>query len=234
MAAPRERYLFISDLQIPFEARHALKFCKHVQKEFKIPDENVFNVGDEVDQYFGSAFLKDPDALHSPLSELRETREKVMQWGRAFPKMKLATSNHGMRWAKRAFAAQIPSQMIVPYQEIIGAPDGWKWQDAWNIASSKAPIRMIHGMGYGGMYAYRTACVDTGRNIVFGHLHASAGIAHIQTAGHRSWGFCVGSLIDREAYAFHYGKDSRFKPILGVGVVLDGGLTPIFVPYETY
>lgn len=229
----KDRYLFISDLQIPFEARHALKFCQAVAKEFKIEPENIFNVGDEVDQYFGSRFLKNPDALHSPLSELRETRERIMAWGRAFPKMKLAVSNHGTRWAKKAFEAQIPSQMLRPYKEIIAAPDGWEWRYHWDI-KCPAPIRLFHGMGYGGMYAYRTAAVDYGKNVVFGHLHANAGIAHVQTATERYWGFNVGCLIDRDAYAFEYGKDSRHKPVLGIGVVLDGGLTPIFVPYERF
>lgn len=229
-----DRYLFISDLQIPFEAEKALKFCKALQKEFSISPLNIYCVGDEVDQYFASRFPRDPDAPMSTLHEIREAKDRLRDWYRAFPRMKLATSNHGMRWAKRAFDAQIPSVMIRAYQEVLGAPAGWEWKDEWLIGAKHAPIKMFHGMGYGGMYAYRTAAMDHGMNVVFGHLHANAGVAHVKTASKKCWGMNVGSLIDCSSYAFHYGKDNRFKPWLGAGVVLDGGLTPLLIPYERF
>jgi hypothetical protein len=228
-----DRFLFISDLQIPFEAANALAFCLAVQREFKVPSENVYNVGDEVDQYFGSAYQKDPNGWHTPRSELAASREKLLRWYRAFPEMKLAISNHGLRWAKKAFDAEIPSEMLRPYQDIIHAPPGWKWRDAWDI-KTKYPIRMIHGMGYNGQAAHRQAALDFGMNIVIGHLHSHAGVALIRTQGQRIWGMNVGCLIDDEAYAFAYNKHQRQRPILGCGVVVDGGLTPIFVPYERF
>ena len=229
-----ERYLFVSDKQHPFAAKHALPFCKAVQKEFRIPPENIYCVGDEVDEYFGGMWKKDPDALHTPNSEIRETREELQKWYRAFPDMKLAISNHGMRWAKKAFEAEIPSQMLRPYQEIIGAPKGWVWKDRWLIKAKNAPILMIHGMGYSGQTGARNAAIDAGMNTVIGHLHSHAGISYIYTAGQRIWGMNTGCLIDVNAYAFNYGRDMRHKPVLGVGVVIDGGLTPIFVPYERF
>lgn len=228
-----DRFLFISDLQIPFEAADALKFCKAVQKEFKIPDDAIYNVGDEVDQYFGSAYKKDPNGWHTANSELAASREKLTRWYRAFPDMKLAVSNHGLRWAKKAFEAEIPSQMIRPYQEIIHAPQTWVWKSEW-VIKTKYPIKMIHGMGYSGQTAHRNAAMDHGMNVVIGHLHSNAGIAIINTHGQRIWGMNVGCLIDEESYAFAYNKYQRQKPILGVGVVVDGGLTPIFIPYERF
>lgn len=228
-----ERFLFISDLQIPFEAKHALRFCKAVQKEFKIPEGNVYCVGDELDQYWGGLWDKDPDALHTPMSELAQSHERLKEWYRAFPIMHLATSNHGQRWAKRASKAGIPSVMLKAYQTIIEAPPTWHWRDAWNI-KAKRPILMVHGTSYGGMYAYRTAAMDKGCNVIFGHLHANAGIAHVVTDNGERWGCNVGSLIDPKAYAFHYGKDARFKPWLGVGVVIDDGMTPLLIPYERF
>lgn len=225
------RYLIISDLQIPFEAPDSLKFCKAIQKDLRIPSTNILCVGDEIDQYWGGLWEKDPDALHTPNSELYEAKQTMHAWFRAFPEMRLAVSNHGLRWAKRAFKAGIPSQMIRPYQELIGAPRGWRWSDRWLIKGKK-PFLMIHGMGYGGMYAYRQAPLDHGMNVVFGHLHANAGIAHVVTGSQALWGMNVGCLVDTEAYAFQYGKDSRFKPWLGCGAVLDNGLTPMLFPYE--
>ena len=229
-----DRALFISDTQIPFEATDALKFCKAIAKEYRIPSDAIFHVGDEVDCYHAGFWDKDPDTTHTPNSELAEARKKLAEWYRVFPQMQLATSNHGSRWARKASAAGIPSNMIVAYQQMLGAPKGWRWRDNWLIKMSRQSVYMFHGMGYGGQSAYRQAAIDKGVNVVFGHLHSNAGIAHIVTDNGRRWGMNVGCLIetDPKCYAFKYGKDFKFRPWLGVGVVVNGGLTPILIPYE--
>jgi UDP-2,3-diacylglucosamine pyrophosphatase LpxH len=227
------RCLFISDLQIPFEAENALEFCLAVVKDFRIPLDNIYNVGDEVDQYFGSQYGKSVNGNLTAKGELDITRDKMAAWYKAFPDMKLAISNHGMRWARKAFEAEIPSQMLIPYQKLINAPRSWKWRDKWEIAS-KHPMTMIHGMGYSGQNGHRNAAIDAGMSVVMGHLHANAGISYIKTEHQRFWGFNTGCLIDEDAIAFEYGKYNRNKPVLGVGVVVDDGLTPIFVPYERF
>lgn len=231
MGRTRNR-LFISDLQIPFHAAKALEFCKSVAKEFQVAPEDVFNVGDETDQYFGSLFDKDPDALHTPNSEIAESVDELKRWYRTFPEMKLATSNHGIRWAKRAFKAGIPSQILRPYREIIQAPRGWVWKDEWLIPTPAGLIVMFHGMGYSGMNAARAATLDCRANVIFGHLHSHAALIPVTTRTGSTWGMNVGCLIDLPAYAFHYGKDSRWKPWRGVGVVADDGRRPMLIPYE--
>lgn len=145
--------------------------------------------------------------------------------------MKIAVSNHGLRWVKKAVAAEIPSQMIRAYQEIIGAPRGWVWKEEWIIKARK-PFRMIHGVGYSGINGARNATIDSGLSTVIGHLHSYGGVWHLNTGGRRLWAMNTGCLVDEEAYAFEYGKYSRNKATLGIGVVVDGGQTPIFLPYE--
>lgn len=229
-----QRALFISDTQIPFEAPSSLPFVKAVAREFKIPKDAIFHVGDEVDHYFGGGWDKDPDASHTPLAEIKEARAKLKAWYAAFPSMKLAVSNHGLRWARKASAAGIPSTMMRAYQEILGAPKGWVWRDHWDIKMDRRKVHMFHGIGYSGQTAYRQAAIDKGVSVVFGHLHATAGIAHIVTDHGQRWGMSVGCLIDAKAYAYAYSKHSKFKPWLGVGVVIDGGLTPLLIPYERF
>jgi UDP-2,3-diacylglucosamine pyrophosphatase LpxH len=229
-----DRYLFISDLQMPFEAPGALEFCKETQREYKIDDDAVYNVGDELDLYHGSMHKKDPDAELTPNQELELARQKLLKWYKAFPKMKLATSNHGLRWLRKAFDADIPSQILVPYRKLLRAPSGWQWKDRWNIQGKARKMSMIHGLGYGGMYAHRHAAMDLATNVIHGHLHSNAGISYINTDEVSRWGFNVGCLIDNEAFCFRYGKHFRHKPILGLGVVLDGGMTPMFIPYERW
>lgn len=230
------RAAFISDLQMPFEARHSLKFVKAVCKYFNINTRHdLYNVGDEVDQYFGSQYLKDPDAWHTANSEIRVTVEKVRQWKRAYPFMKLCRSNHGERWAKKAVNAEIPSQMMKAYQEIIEAPAGWLWKDKWSLTGGHQRVDVIHGMGYSGVSATRNLTLDSGNNsVVFGHLHSNAGIVHLKTQFKEVWAMNTGCLIDMEAYAFQYSKHNRSKAQLGMGIVLDGGRLPIWVPYETF
>lgn len=232
--ASDNRYLFISDLQIPFEAEHALKFCKAVQKEFQIPIENIYNVGDETDLYHGSLHKKDPDAPLTASQEFEMACKKLRDWYRAFPQMKIATSNHGMRWLRKAFDAEIPAHVIKGYREMIEAPSGWQWKDRWDINAGKSKIAMIHGLGYSGMNAHRQAAMDLGCSVVHGHLHSNAGISYLCNDGRKIWGMNTGCLIDVEQFAFAYGRWNRNKPVLGVGVVLDSGISPHFIPYESF
>lgn len=227
-----ETYLVISDLQIPFEAHGALKFVAYLKRHYKIKDEHCLCVGDETDQFHGGMYPKGADFAHTPNSELKVAREKLQEWYALFPEMKVAVSNHGIRWLKKASAAELPSQLLRKYEEIIDAPPGWVWKDQWEIAGSRHPFTMVHGMQFGGMYAYRQAPVQMGGSVVFGHLHSSAGIAHVKSDGLSAWGFNTGCLIDTEAYAFKYGKYNKWKPNLGVGIIADGGRVPIWIPFE--
>lgn len=227
-----ENYLVIPDLQIPFEAKNALSFATSVKKHYGIKDEHCLCVGDEIDAVHGSLFAKNPDARHSPITELEDTLERLKQWYAAFPKMKVAVSNHGLRYWKRASDAGIPSRVLRTYKETLEAPKDWYWQDSWIIQASRRPFMMVHGMEYGGQTPYRMAPLIEGMSVVHGHLHSSAGIAYIRTKTQNLWGFNVGSLIDPDAYAFQYSKYSRFKANLGIGVIANGGTTPLWIPYE--
>jgi hypothetical protein len=227
-----ENYLVISDLQIPFELDDGLRFCRSVQKEFKIPKENIIIIGDETDQYFASRFSKDPDADLSPTSEIKAARDRLKHWVSAFPIAQVCISNHGLRWLSRAFECNIPTELIIPYKELFNLPDSWIYKEEWRF-KTKHPFRAIHGMGYSGMNGARNACVDGQISTVIGHLHSHAGVDFIKTNNDKwIWGMNVGCLIDAPSFAFKYGKYSRYKPMLSVGVILDNGKTPVVVPYD--
>lgn len=223
-----------SDTQIPFEHPKALEFAIYLKKWFRVPDENCYHVGDEVDQYWASRFFKDPNAAHTPLTEIKETIDKMHRWYDAFPKMKVAVSNHGLRWAMKASEHGIPEVMLRSYQSIIEAPRGWKWADQWTVKASKMPFRIIHGMGYSGAQGHRQAAIDGGISTAIGHLHSHAGVAVVRSGATRLWGMNTGCLIDENKYAFAYGKWNRFKPTLGMGVVIEGGTTPLWMPIDSY
>ena len=224
-------YLIISDLQIPFEHPKALDFCRRVKKFFFVDDENVINVGDETDQYFGGLWKKSPNATHSPITELNDCRKRLRRWYNAFPKMKLCISNHGTRYWRKALDAEIPTQLLKSYSEIIDSPSTWVWQKRW-VIKTKKPFIVEHGDDWGGQFPHKNAALHNGMSTVMGHHHSLSGVEHIKTAGQEIYGMVVGSLIDFDAYAFEYAKNAKFKPIISVGVILDEGTTPIIVPYS--
>lgn len=226
-----DNYLLISDTQIPYEAKHALKFCKYLQKHFKVPKENVIHVGDETDQFHASNFPKGADYPHTPGEELQLAVDRLKEWYRAFPIMRLAISNHGIRWAKRASDASIPSQLLKSYKEVIQAPKAWQWFDEI-LVKTKHPFRVIHGMGYSGALGHRQAAIDAGISTAIGHLHSFAGVTRVTTATKSIWAMNTGSLIDQDAYAFQYAKYGRLKATLGASVVLNQGSTPVWIPYD--
>lgn len=227
----QNNFLVISDLQVPFQHPASLFFCLSIVREYKIPLKNILNVGDEIDGYWGSSYNKSPDASMTASGEIEAGRKIMREWYKAFPLMKLAVSNHGLRWAKKASDAEIPSQLLKSYREIIDAPTGWQWKDEW-FFDVEHPFRMIHGMGYSGKDGARNAAIDSNCSTVIGHLHSFAGIHYIRTAGKTIWGMNAGCLIDDKQYAFEYGKYSRNKPIISAAVILDDGRLPIVIPFK--
>lgn len=239
MGENKDRYLFISDLQIPFEAERALDFCAYVKRHYRIPSENVFCVGDEVDQAGASMHgPKDPNG-YSPGDEFEISKKKLKPWFKKFPEMKIAVSNHGQRWARKASHAELPSQMLRYYHEALEFPEGWQLKYKWEIKAKNKLMTMVHGMGYSGVNGHRNAAIDFGTCAIIGHLHSNAAISYIYTGEDGSgdpiqklWAMNVGSLIDRQSYAFKYARASRMKAVNAVGIVLDGGNLPILLPYD--
>lgn len=223
--------LVISDCQIPYEHKRALAFCKALKKEYRIPDENILNVGDEIDNFHGSDYPKDPDAPLSAVNEFEIVRERIRQWAEAFPRMKVCISNHGIRWVKKASNAQIPTQVLRSYHEIFKIPSTWEYREEWRFNRFKMPFRAIHGMGYSGVAGHRNAALDGQISTIIGHLHSHASVSWIETAGGaRMWAVNSGCLIDVQAFAFKYEKYNRVKPQLGCAVIFDSGRRPEFFP----
>lgn len=230
-----ESYLIISDTQSPYEAQGALAFVLAVAREFNIDltqPGTAYHVGDEVDFLNFSRFLRSPEAPHTPNQELQAIRDNLKPWFTSLPHLRLCKSNHGDRILRRATDAGLPSQLLRAHRDVIEAPVGWEWSNEWRVAASKKPFLVEHGH-HGGQStaASRQRPAFNGISTTWGHMHAQAGIWHVKTHGQEVWGMCVGSLIDRDAVAFEYGRPNTWQPWLGIGVVLDGGRMPVLIPY---
>ncbi len=227
-----DNYGIISDTQEPFGALKAVPFIKYVKKFFNVKDSCMYHVGDEADSFHGSTHPHGADYTMTPGQELKACRERLKEYYSAFPLMKLAVSNHGLRWVRKASDAEIPSEVLLDYKDLIEAPKGWQWADHW-IVPAKHKFMVIHGMGYSGEAGTKNLVMDKRMSVVHGHLHSHAQIRYFNNGHSTLWGMNVGALIDEDAFAFKYSKWGRSKSCLGMGVVINNGTTPIWIPYET-
>ena len=209
--------LILSDLQIPFEHQDALAFCIAVKEKFNIQDKNIYNVGDEVDCAGINDYGIDPDGL-SPGKELILSREKIKDWAKAFPLMKICESNHPARIYKRAFNAGLPKAMIKELGEIYSAPKTWKWQERWLVDG----IIIEHGHHFGGMKPNTDKVILANmRSTIVGHYHNDFKIEWVNLRGKHFFFAVAGSLIDNDTYAFNYNKRNIKQPVLGVIVIIN-------------
>lgn len=209
------RVLVAGDLHHPFCHEDYLIFLKAIRRKYRTT-ETVF-VGDELDLAAISDYEHDPDGFAAG-HELIEAINNLEPYYKAFPRVKICHSNHTARILKRAFKSGIPKACIKELREILNAPRGWEWKDHWEIDD----VIYLHGMGYSGTLGALNAAMDKHKSCVIGHLHSDSGILYRSNGKETIYGMNVGCGIDAKAYAFNYGKDSRKKPILSCGVVIDG------------
>jgi len=219
----RDNFLFIGDVHLPFEHPRALEFCKSLVKDFDIPHENVYSVGDLCDLYHFSRWPKSPDAKHTVAQELDLARDKIRKWARAFPEMKIAESNHDSRIIKKALGAELPSQVIKSFHEVLELPDQWQIKNQYVICGPD--ILVCHGEEFPDALQ---AAINYGMNVVQGHHHSKFGVQWRRSRMQLLWGAATGWLGDEESYAFAYGILSKQKMINGSTVVVNG--IPYAVP----
>ncbi len=217
--------LVLADTQNPFEHPDYLAFTKAVHRKYGC--DLVVHVGDEADQHTLGSFDPDPDGM-SGGDELRATVESLKPYYRAFPNVMVCESNHTARIFRKAFRHGIPRGYLRDYRDFLGAPKGWQWADKWEIDG----VIYQHGEGYSGQAGALNAAKDNLAPTVIGHLHSEAGILSWANSKVLIWAMNVGSGIDKDAYAFAYGKKLRKKPILSCGVVVKGQPVLVYMPLD--
>lgn len=215
--------LAIGDIHYPFAHPDHLEFLKAVTKMWQ-PTEFVC-MGDEIDAHALSNFDHDPDG-YSAGHELTAAIAELKKLYAIFPEMKVCTSNHTARPFRRGMKFGLPKALFKGYAEFLEAPKGWEWADKWEVDG----VLYEHGEGQTGKNGALNAAVGNMQSTVIGHIHSYAGIAYYANPKHMIFGFNVGCLIDKDAYAFGYGAKIKTKPIIGVGVVASG--IPAFIPMQ--
>lgn len=213
--------LIIGDLHEPFSHKDTYEFIKAVAR--KVGPTRIALAGDEADMHCLSRFDKDPDGFSAGDERLKAV-SKLKTLYRMFPAVDVCKSNHTDRPFRAAYRAGIPSAYIKGYREFLEAPAGWNWHDHFEIDG----VRYEHGEGFTGRNGAINCALGNMRSTVIGHIHSFAGVQYAANPRHLVFGFNVGCLIDKEAYAFAYGKAMKNKPIIGLGVVERG--LPRFIP----
>jgi len=122
----------------------------------------------------------------------------------------------------------LPRCFFAPYRDIWNFPK--TWEDSFEFVINGVLYK--HGTGLSGKYGHVNAAINSRMKTVIGHLHSVLGIEWLVSSRDRIFGMCVGSGIDRKAYAFAYGKDFPRKPVLGCGVVLNNGEDALPIPMK--
>ncbi len=218
------RVLVVSDQHRPFEHPQYLKFCKDVYAKYKCT--RVVNIGDEWDNCALSRFEQDPEGL-TALQEYEAAIQASKPWYKAFPKMDIVESNHGLRPFKKASSAGIPKTYLRGYREFMQAPKTWNWYPRIEIDG----VTYFHGEPFNGEKAHITAMTKHRCSVVIGHIHAYAGVNYSKAFKDQLFAMNVGCGINDKTYPFRYAKDMAARPILGCGVVIDGR-EAFFIPME--
>lgn len=215
------KVMAIPDMHIPFHHEDFFTFLLAMKRKYK-PDEIVC-LGDEVDFHGISMHDHDPDGL-SPGDELKAARPYLAWLFKHFPKVKVCTSNHTSLPYRRAFKFGLPRAFLKSYSGFLEAPEGWQWADEWVVDN----VVYEHGEAFAGQQGAIKSANANMQSTVIGHIHAFAGIQYSANQKHLIFGFNVGCGIDKDKYAFAYGKKFKAKPIIGAGIIDDG--IPTFVP----
>lgn len=210
------RVLVISDTHYPFSIKGYEEFARSVYKKYKCTQ--VVHCGDLVDNHAIDSHHEPSAEAKDANTELDEAIKSVKKLCKMFPKVKLVLGNHDLRLVRAAAKVKLTSRMVVPFKELLQLPKGWEIADQFFIDD----VKYTHEPYGRGALSIRTSPEKNMRSTVFGHLHSSAGIGYLANDDILVWGMNVGCAIDRTTYAAEYGKQMKDKPIIGVGVVING------------
>lgn len=212
--------LVISDIHEPYSHPDTIPFLTAIKEKYK-PTE-VIQTGDELDYHQLSYHDSDPD-LYSAGDELKTAINKLKEYYKLFPEVTVLESNHGSMVMRKALTNNMPKRLFKSYNEILEAPKGWKWVFDYTIETSLGPVYFHHSRGK----ALKTAQAY-GMSHVCGHHHESFDIQYWSTPEKLMFGMTVGCLVDRDSLALAYNKNNLKRPIIGVGLIIDG--VPQLVP----
>lgn len=213
--------LIISDTHIPYHHPDLIPFLTKIKKKYK-PDK-IVHIGDEIDKHAMSFHDSDPD-LPSAGDELKQSLPIIKELEKLFPDMDLLDSNHGSLVYRRALKYGIPKAYLRNYNEFLEVGKRWKWHDDLTLKTPSGPVYFCHGK----VADVLKLAQSMGMSCVQGHYHSSFNIKYYGNSLGLYFGLQVGCLINKDSLAFRYNKTQRARPIIGLGMIVNG--LPKLVP----
>lgn len=209
------KILVISDMHHPYNHPDTVKFLAALDRKYKF--DKVVCIGDEVDYHALSFHDSDPD-LPSAGDELNNAIKSLQPLYKMFPKMDIVESNHGSMVLRKGLASGMPKAVLKPYNEVLGAPKGWKWSFDIKVQTPLGTVYFCHGKaGAPGRLASQY-----GISAVQGHFHERSQITYISTPEKLMFDMHVGCLADDKSLALGYNKINPKRPIVSVGIIING------------
>lgn len=206
----------ISDMHVPYHHQDMIAYFKAIKKKYK-PDR-IICIGDELDNHAMSYHDSDPD-VYSAGYELERAREVIKEVEKIFPNVDLVDSNHGSLFYRKAKSNGIPREALVSYNKLLGVGEGWRWHFDLTIEMSDGMSVYFH---HGKVSDALVLSQRAGMSAVQGHYHSKFKVDHWSNTKGLYFGMAVGCLIDDNALAFSYNKNTTDRPIIGCGIILNG------------
>lgn len=213
--------LVISDQHHPYAHPDIVPFLRAVKKKYR-PDL-VVCIGDEADFHDTSFHDSDPD-LDSAGIELDKAIQGLKPIYEMFPKCTVVESNHGSMVLRKAIAGKIPRRAVKGYNEILDAPESWKWVFDCTYHTPIGPVYFCHGK----TSAPGRLASQYGMSCVQGHYHEKAQISYISTPERLMFDAHTGCLADDNSLALGYNKVNPKRPIVSLIVIVNG--VPQIIP----
>lgn len=212
-----------SDPHIPFNHPNYLQFCIDTFKRYGVGRKVC--TGDLVDFHALSRHQTETCAK-SPCDELKMTKEGVKPFTEAFPDVDLILGNHDLIYERQAATLGIDKMFLKSFSEVFELPKGWHIHSDEFILND---VLYKHGLNCCGKNGAFNTAVQERMSTVIGHSHSFGGCQYSANPRNIIFGMNVGCGIDIDAYAFAYGKHSKYRPTLGCGIVFNDS-SAIFVP----
>jgi predicted phosphodiesterase len=210
-----DNVLVIGDLHEPFCLNEYLYFCREIQEKDNCG--TVVFIGDVIDNHY-SSYHESEAQTFGPNEEFLQAKKRLQRWYKVFPTAFVTIGNHDRMVHRKAKSAGIAEQWVVDYSTALETP-GWKFVHEVVIKG----VNYNHGEGG----TARTRMKTEMQSQVQGHLHSQFYIDYNVGSKHKIFGVQVGCGIDRNSFAFAYGKNGP-KPVIGCATVLNGVLPCLY------
>ncbi|MGL4999293.1 MAG: metallophosphoesterase [Cetobacterium sp.] len=199
--------LAIGDLHAPFTKDGYLDFCKEMHYKYNCTD--VVFLGDIIDNHFSSFHDTDPDG-HGAGEELERAIDQISKWYKEFPIAYVCEGNHDTLNTRKAFSSGLSKRWIKSIPEVLSTPN-WEYSTQHILGD----FLFTHGTGR----VARARCAEDSISVCQGHYHSSSYVEnYVGTNGVRKLAVQVGCGIDRDSYAFAYGKHFK-SPHVNVAII---------------